>query len=334
MRRFHKFLLPLALLASGCGADSLRRLGLKERVDEEKSVVSLSEAFVVGCGPTANAPGALRVDGMETFGCTVFSRDERRKVESALALFQVNVFFPDGGFDPRPATAEHDEAKPWHAYFNLRAGAFPEMTRIEVKARYGDAETALNSAGLVVYDPEGLSDRDERENTFVPRQGADPAIDFKQVDGHILFVTGVDMVPGQDFNSIEGADLRCSIEAQKVVKLAVYRFFALLSDATRPARDRVAIKGPIRNFDEEIVLEDGPQLFESKGFDGNLQVVGGDLASNALRVWTGTAEKNCANWGSKDPAQMAAVGDPSSELWQNAGESACSTGRRIYCISR
>lgn len=334
MRWIVKILLPIALAASGCGAESLRRLGLKERTDAGKDIVSLSEAFVVGCGPTAHAPDALRVGDTETFGCTIFSRDERRKVESDLVIFQVNVFAADGGFDPRPATPEYEEASPWHAYFNLRAGAFGGVTRIEVKARYGDAETALSNGGLVVYDPEGLSDRDERENTFVPRKGADPAIDFKKVDGHILFVTELDMVPGQDFNSIEGADLRCSIEAQKVVKLAVYRFYALLSDETRAAKDRVEIKGPIRNFDEEVILEDGPTLFAAQGFGGKLQVVNGDLASNALRVWTGTAGKNCANWGSKDPAQLATVGDPSAELWQNAGESACSQGRRIYCISR
>lgn len=334
MRRFLKILLPIALATSGCGAESLRRLGLKEKTYDGKEVVSLSEGFVVGCGPTAAAPNALRVDGTETFGCTVFSRNERRKVESDLVIFQVNVFLPEGGFDPRPATAEYDEASPWHAYFNLRAGAFAGVTHIEVKARYGDAETALSNGGLIVYDPEGLSERDEKENTFVPRQGADPAIDFKKIDGHILFVSELDMIPGQDFNSIEGADLRCSIEAQKVVKLAVYRFYALLSDATRAAKDRVEIKGPIRNFDEEVILEDGPSLFTSQGFGGDLQVVNGDLASNALRVWTGTADKNCGNWGSKNPAQMATVGDPSSELWQNAGESACSQGRRIYCISR
>lgn len=334
MRRFLKILLPFTLLVAGCGAESLRRLGLKEKNDSGKDVVSLAEGFVVGCGPTEHAPDALRVEGVETFGCTVFSRDERRKVESDLVIFQVNVFIAEGGFDPRPATAEFDEASPWHAYFNLRAGAFEGVTHIEVKARYGAAETALSNDGLIVYDPEGLSERDEKENTFVPRKGTDPAIDFKKVDGHILFVSEIDMIPGQDFNSIEGADLRCSIEAQKVVKLAVYRFYALLSDATRAAEDRVEIKGPIRNFDEKVILEDGPSLFDSKGFDGNLQVVNGDLASNALRVWTGTSDANCANWGSKDPAQMATVGDPSSELWQNAGESACSAGRRIYCISR
>ncbi len=329
-----KILLLFALALSGCGVDSLRRLGLKEQPGESKDIVDLGQAFVVGCGPTSLAPAALEVDGMETFGCTVFSRDERRRVESALQIFQVNVFLPDGGFDPRPATLEYDEASPWHAYFNLRAGAFATATHIEVKARYGDAETALSNGGLVVYDPEGLSERDESENTFEPRSGEGPIIDFKKIDGHILFVTSLDLIPGQDFNSIEGADLRCSIEAQQVVKLAVYKFAALLTDDTRAAKDRVELKGPIRNVDETVMVEDGPALFASPGFAGALQVVTGDLATNALRVWTGATGLNCANWGSKAPAEMAVVGDPSTELWQNAGESACSQGRRIYCISR
>lgn len=329
-----KILLPFALVLSGCGVETLRRLGLKEQPSESKDIVTLDQAFVVGCGPTAAAPAALSAEGMETFGCTVFSRDERRKVESALQIFQVNVFLADGGFDPRPATLEYDEASPWHAYFNLRAGAFGEATHIEVKARYGDAETALSNGGLAVYDPEHLSDRDEKENTFHPRSDDDPIIDFKKIDGHILFVTSLDLIPGQDFNSVEGADLRCSIEAQKVVKLAVYKFAALLTDDTRAARERVELKGPIRNVDETVMVEDGPALFDSPGFDGALQVVTGDLATSALRVWTGATGKNCANWGSKDPAQLAVVGDPSAELWQNAGESACSQGRRIYCISR
>lgn len=329
-----KFLLPIVLVLSGCGAETLRRFGLKERTGEGREIVTLDQAFVVGCGPTDQAPATLRTEGMETFGCTVFSRDERRKVESALQIFQVNVFIPEGGFDPRPAVPEHDEGKPWHAYFNLPAGVFDTVTRFEVKARYGDEETGLANDGLVVYDPEGLSDRDEKENTFIPRGDADPIVDFKKVDGHILFVTGVDLIPGQDFNSIEGADLRCSIEAQKLVKLAVYKFAALLSDATRQAKDRVEMKGPVRNVDEDVVVEDGAALFAAPGFGGHLKVLNGDLATNALRVWTGTAEKHCSGWGSKDPAQMAVVGDPSSELWQNAGESTCSVGRRIYCISR
>lgn len=326
MGRFVKIPLWVALVLPGCGGGSN---------SGDKDIVSLTEAFLIGCGPTAHAPAVLVKDGYETFGCTVFSRSERRKVESALEIFQVNVFAPDGsGFNPRPAVVERDEASPWHAYFDLPRWAFDGVTRIEAKARYGDAETALENGGIPVYDPEGLSTRDEHENTFVPRIGIDPIADFKKIDGHILFVTEVDLIPGQDFNSVAGADLRCSIEAQKLVSLAVYKFAALLSDSKTAAKDRVSLSGPIRDVDKDVILEDAALLFAPGGFDGHLKVLNGDLATNALRVWTGTPEKNCADWASKDPARMAVVGDPSTQTWQNAGESACSQGRRIYCISR
>lgn len=336
-----KFLLPVALVLSGCGAEALRRFGLKEVKGTATNAVAFDQAFVVGCGPTTQAPETLHTEDFETFGCTIFSKSEHRKVESVLRIVQINVFPASSSSLARPATAEPEATSVWHAYFNLPTGIFATVSHVEVKAVYGDAEITLQNDGLIVYDPEGLSDRDEQENTFVVRKLDEPTLDFKKIDGHFLFVTALAMIPGQDFNSVAGADLRCSIEAQQVVALASYQFAALLSDESHDLKERVSLHGPIRDLDKTVIIENGEALYDSAGFSSPLKVINGDLASSARRVWTGSASgaakasgKTCTSWSSKDPAGVAAFGDPSTEQWLDAGEDSCAKGYSLYCISR
>ncbi len=344
MGRSLKFLTVLALLLSGCGVGTLRRLGLKAKVDDgekNRELLALSSAFLVGCGPTVLAPAELQGENLETFGCTVISKSEKRKVESNLVIYEVDVFLPDGTIARRPALVNPVEESPWHVFFNLGTAKFAGVTRIQVQAHYGDDLAILKNGGLIVYDPEDLTDRDEKENAFkVPKPG-DSITSFKKVDGHILFVTQDEVIPGKDFNSAAGASLRCSIDAQKIVKLAIYRFSALVSDDEHDARDVLKLNGPIRNVAEEIMVEDGSTLFSTPGFDGKLQVSNGDAASNALRVWTGStseglrsAGKTCGSWGSSDTAAMGVVGNPSNEAWQAESEGSCDKAYRLYCISK
>jgi hypothetical protein len=174
---------------------------------------------------------------------------------------------------------------------------------------------ACNSAGCSAYS-------DSADATTAATGGS----------SHILFVTSTTHVG--NLGGLSGADLICSTRAALASLPGTWK--AILSTATVNASSRISISGEIKNANDEVIAQDGTDLW-----DGSIDnPVRYDEFGNAQSgpVWTGTSSAGAGNgsycgvWGNTAGLGVVGSSTAANSDWISATTDFCTVVNRIYCI--
>lgn len=157
---------------------------------------------------------------------------------------------------------------------------------------------------------------------------------------HIVFVSS--KIFNGNLGGLSGADAKCTSLALAAGLGGRAAWRAILSDSTVGARDRILIRGPVRNTRFETVsLSTG--LFNKTGALAKpiqYSETGASPPDNTNNVWTGSEldgssdDDHCSDWKLIYGIGETGSSSSSNKLWLDASDHDCLQEKHLYCISQ